>query len=292
MSAVSESNAQRMTLADIVEWYGCEIVPAFASPVTVTSLADSVDCVVPGALFVCRDVRQLHDLPQAVQSGAYAVLVDRSLYGQCPALDIPVMFGSVNDHMIGDLACRLVGNPAATLAVFAVTGQDRRQVDADVDQLAQFLHMLGNPVAQISASGSICMTRTLNIDYPMGILDIQRTLAICAEEGVAAVIIAMEAATLAPHALESVAVDVIGARRDTAERDIDGWKNRYGFIIDRQHHMVCADAGSDALAAEAVGVTDRDHKDRLSFAIAMVMAAGVRRNSVRSALRMADSLAR
>lgn len=62
------------------------------------------------------------------------------------------------------------------MAVFAVTGADEQAVDAGVSQLSEFLHMLGNPVAVITASGSTSMTRTMNLNYPLGILDMQRAL--------------------------------------------------------------------------------------------------------------------
>ena len=57
------------------------------------------------------------------------------------------------------------------------------------------------------------MTRTMNLNYPLGILDMQRALSVCAEDGVAAVIIAMDDRTLAEHALESVNVDVLGTHQ-------------------------------------------------------------------------------
>ena len=45
MSAVSESIAQRVTLGMLVERYGFEVDPPFATNVTITSLSDAVDTV-------------------------------------------------------------------------------------------------------------------------------------------------------------------------------------------------------------------------------------------------------
>lgn len=81
--------------------------------------------------------------------------------------------------------------------------------------------MLGNPVAVITASGSTSMTRTMNLNYPLGILDMQRALSVCAEDGVAAVIIAMDDRTLAEHALESVNVDVLGTEDVKRKRKLE-----------------------------------------------------------------------
>lgn len=47
---------------------------------------------------------------------------------------------------------------------------------------------------------------------------------------------------------------------------------------------------SDALARQAAGTLDQEDEQRLSLAIAMVLAAGVHRTNIRSALRMAKEL--
>ena len=47
MSAVSESIAQRMTLGMLAERYGFDIDPEFASNVTITSLSNAVDTILP-----------------------------------------------------------------------------------------------------------------------------------------------------------------------------------------------------------------------------------------------------
>lgn len=152
--------------------------------------------------------------------------------GRSPMPIYPLLYGDFDDRVLGDLASGLAGGPSNAMAVFAVTGADEQAVDAGVSQLSEFLHMLGNPVAVITASGSTSMTRTMNLNYPLGILDMQRALSVCAEDGVAAVIIAMDDRTLAEHALESVNVDVLGTggcqRKRKLERIEDTLRIRCG----------------------------------------------------------------
>ncbi|PWG63630.1 hypothetical protein [Bifidobacterium callitrichidarum] len=288
MSAVSESIAQRMTLGMLSQRYGLEIDPPFAVNVTVTSLSDSVDTVVPGSLFICG--KDTADLTQAEQAGAYAALLPYSLKSKCPEIGIPRLFGTLDTSLLGDLAAGFAGSPSSTMAVFVVAGTDKGEVDAGASQLADFLHMLGNPVAIISSSGSTSMTRPLSLTYPLGILDMQRTLAVCAEDGVAAVIIAMDDETLQPHALESVNVDVLGSQRSANIGDLASLKSKYAFVADEDLVMIHPTRESDDMAAESPVGSNIMRMRHMSLAIAMVLAAGVRRNNVRSALRVANNL--
>ena len=81
------------------------------------------------------------------------------------------------------------------------------------------------------------MTRTMNLNYPLGILDMQRALSVCAEDGVAAVIIAMDDRTLAEHALESVNVDVLGTEDVNASASLNELKTRYAFVAEHDMSM-------------------------------------------------------
>lgn len=289
MSAVSESIAQRMTLGMLAERYGFDIEPGFASNVTITSLSDAVDTIAPGSMFIC-DAAHLADLPHAEQSGAYAALLPNACRGRDFQLGIPLVFGDCSNHLLGDLASSLAGSPSNAMAVFAVAGDDDDTINAGVAQLAEFLHMLGNPVAVIDSTGSTSMTRSLSLSYPLGILDMQRTLAVCAEDGVAAVIIAMNGSTLQDSALESVNVDVLGTEQIAQDEGVSSLKTRYAFTSDRALALTEPTMESDELAAESPGMYDRVRLGHMSLAVAMVLAAGVRRNNVRSALRVANNL--
>lgn len=289
MSAVSESMAQRMTLGMLAERYGFDLDPQFSAGVTVTSLSDATDSVIPGALFIC-DGDQVSDVAHAEQAGAYAALLPRALKGRCPQSGIPLLFGELNDHVLGDMASNLAGTPSNAMAVFAVAGSDDDTINAGVSQLADFLHMLGNPVAVINSTGSTSMTRTLNLTYPIGILDMQRVLAVCADDGVAAVIIAMNESTLRDHALESVNVDVLGSEHAPAGGGLPALRTRYAFVSEQSLTMTTTTIESDELAADSPAMNDPARLGHMSLAIAMVLAAGVRRNNVRSALRVANNL--
>jgi hypothetical protein len=72
MSAVSESVGRRMTLGYFVEHYGFDLEPRFATDVTITALADDVDSVRPGCLYIPSESVDLKRLEQARSRGAYA----------------------------------------------------------------------------------------------------------------------------------------------------------------------------------------------------------------------------
>ena len=251
----------------LVERYGFEVDPPFATNVTITSLSDAVDTVIPGSLFICTH-EQEPDVLHAAQAGAYAALLPRASKGQIANADIPLLYGDFDDRVLGDLASGLAGGPSN----------------------AEFLHMLGNPVAVITASGSTSMTRTMNLNYPLGILDMQRALSVCAEDGVAAVIIAMDDRTLAEHALESVNVDVLGTEDVNASASLNELKTRYAFVAEHDMSMTSSTPESDEMAADSPAMYDRVRLGHMSLAIAMVLAAGVRKNNIRSALHVANNL--
>ena len=158
---MSESIAQRVTLGMLVERYGFEVDPPFATNVTITSLSDAVDTVIPGSLFICTH-EQEPDVLHAAQAGAYAALLPRASKGQIANADIPLLYGDFDDRVLGDLASGLAGGPSNAMAVFAVTGADEQAVDAGVSQLSEFLHMLGNPVGVVKSSGSTSLERELD----------------------------------------------------------------------------------------------------------------------------------
>ncbi|MDK7113466.1 hypothetical protein QP392_11105, partial [Bifidobacterium breve] len=77
------------------------------------------------------------------------------------------------------------------------------------------------------------------------------TLAVCAEDGVAAVIIARNNATLQREALESVNVDVLGSERVAQGEDVASLKTRDAFVSDRALALTVPTGESDELAAES-----------------------------------------
>lgn len=293
MSAVSESVTQRMTLGYLADRYGFELSPAFAGPVTITSLADDIDSIRPGALYIPSRSVDLERLEQAQERGAYAALVPHAMRPARADIGMPLLFAEPTDGQLGRLAAELTGNPSSQLAVFAVAGPDPKDVESAVRRAARVLHMLGNPVGIISAYGSASLERQLGLGYPLSILDVQRTLAVCAEDGAAAVVIALDGRTLADGALSGVSVDVLGAvgavpgqGATPAER----MRARFGFDGPSEGRTTVRTSESDALAEQAAPDLGREERLHLSLAVSMMMAAGVRRNNIRNALRVADEL--
>ena len=325
MSAVSEAVARRMTLGYLADTYGLELDPDFASGVTVTSIADDVDSVAPGSLYVPAQSVDVKRLEEARARGAYE---------DGPA-QMPLLRARLTSRQLGDIASDIAGTPSNALAIFVVGSDDPKRSERYASCVADFLHMLGNPVGVVKSSGSTSLERELDLTYPLSILDVQQTLSVCAEDGAAAMVFALNDRTLKSDALTSVNVDVIGldSARDLRQPTPSGtgedsrageggeaaspsgqWASGeepagsagdarddlaqarqlgagFGFEVDEQTHVARADAQSDLLAAQAPFASDRDSIRELSLAIAMVMAAGIRRNNIRSALRVSHELA-
>ena len=297
MGSVSEAIARRTTLGSLAERYGCELVPPFAGDVTITSLADDVRSVTPGALFVPSGEPDAASLARARQAGAYAAAVPASAREQGEAAELPLLVGDFGDGRLGMMASDVAGSPASSLAVFTMAG-DAQSVEPNARRLARLLHMLGNPVALIGSFGSTSLERDMELDYPLGPLDVQRVLSLCQEDGVAAAIIALDDATLAPQALAGITVDVLGTdgmdsdpRKTTSA---EAASERYGFAMDDQTHLVGRTGESDQIAMQfpAPGEQSMAEVKRSSLAVAMVMAAGVRKNNIRNALRVSHDLGR
>ncbi len=292
MSAVSESITHRTTLGQLAERYGWALVPSFTSGVTVTSLVDNLDSITSGALAVLGDATNAETLYHARSRGAYAAIVSPAVYETLPNdVDLPLLVGEINARRLGQLACLMAGEPSTSLAVFAVCGDQSAQA---AEQLARCLHVLGNPMGLLSASGSYSLKRALNLDYPLNALDMQQCLAVCCEDGAAAVVIALDGQSVAPDGLQAVSVDVIGSLQSTTPRAdqayIERLQDEYGFVVDgRMRLSVCTEESNmmASIAAQSLRSYDERH---LSLAIAMMLAAGVRRASIRNALLVADDL--
>ena len=291
MSAVSESMNRRMTLGLLASRYGFDLDPTSAAEVTITSIADDVESVRPGALFVPSADVDVHQLSQAQEQGAYGAIVPHALRGQTDDIQIPLISAEPTMGQLGKLVSDMAGNPSDALAVFAITGKNREIVESEVRNLADFLHMLGNPVGVISAGNSQSLERFLDLNYPLSILDVQRTMAVCAEDGAAAVILALSEETLNDDALQSVNVDVLGCDdKGLSEAEIVKSVARFGCTVGKQTHIAGRTQESDALAAQAAEAYGQADSSALSLSIAMVLAAGVRKANIKSALRVSRDL--
>ena len=308
MSAVSEAVARRMTLGYLADTYGLELDPDFASGVTVTSIADDVDSVAPGSLYVPAQSVDVKRLEEARARGAYAALVPPSMKHEDGPAQMPLLRARLTSRQLGDIASDIAGTPSNALAIFVVGSDDPKRSERYASCVADFLHMLGNPVGVVKSSGSTSLERELDLTYPLSILDVQQTLSVCAEDGAAA---ARDLRQPTPSGTgedsrageggeaaspsgqwasgEEPAGSAGDARDDLAQARQLG--AGFGFEVDEQTHVARADAQSDLLAAQAPFASDRDSIRELSLAIAMVMAAGIRRNNIRSALRVSHELA-
>ncbi len=388
MNAVDEFSRTRVTLGFAAQQYGFEVIPSFASGITITSLACDVRNVKPGCLFIPANRVDKRQLEAARDAGAYAAMVTPEFRSEAMSVGIPLLVSSNNPVTLGKLACDVNNDPSSFIATFAIAGDDDDEVYANVIRLADFLHMLGNPIGVISAAGSNSLQRELDLEYPLGIVDIQHNLSVCVEDGAAAVVIALNSATLKKDALQSVNIDVLGVesnnalamagsldlyksdsslqaiehsggdlaydsslanskdksqasgaleakskvnansedsqdsyeskskessesliysnRKDDSKIDskIDessiksarpvmsfyNLQQRYGFISHERSYCVMRSRESDELAALADQIGGKSVSKHLSLSIAMVLAAGVRRGTIKSALRVFHEL--
>ena len=79
-----------------------------------------------------------------------------ALRGQTDDIQIPLIYAEPTMGQLGKLVSDMAGNPSDALAVFAITGKNREIVESEVRNLADFLHMLGNPVGVILCRPSMC----------------------------------------------------------------------------------------------------------------------------------------
>lgn len=154
MSSLSEAATHRTTLGMLADRYGYELSPKFSRAVTVTSLASDIDSVTAGSLFMPGKRIDAARVAAASRKGAYAVMLPKSMRSSDLEADIPLVYADPTPREIGQIASNMTGNPAGTLAVFAIAGINDDQIHANVEMLSQFLHMLGNPVGTICAGDS------------------------------------------------------------------------------------------------------------------------------------------
>lgn len=291
--STNESSAKRETLGRLSRQYGFALVPEFATGVTVTSLSDSMDRVKPGSLYISMKSLSQENLKQIEQRGAYAALLPLRMRESASDGEFPLLFADPTGEQLGGIASDIAGAPAQLLAVFAVAGKDIDEVQATVIRLAEVLHMLGNPVGIISAAGSKSLERQLSLEYPVNMLAVQHNLAVCVEDGAAAVIISLDEGTLQHDALQAVGVDVLGCLDDDEDRRALQQRQtmeRYGYTINDRRSPTMRTKESDSLARQASLPQDYASQNRLSLALSMVMAAGVHKSSISNALRITHEL--
>ncbi len=91
-------------------------------------------------------------LRQVQALGAYGAVVPHALRGKNGWRSDSFDLCRTDCATVGKLASEMAGSPSDSLAVFAVAGSNTQTVEQGVRDLADFLHMLGNPVGVISAA--------------------------------------------------------------------------------------------------------------------------------------------
>ncbi len=353
MSALSEASDEHITLGDLRERYGLKGFQSHVDPVTITSVANTVEEVTPGALFLLDydsatvnygDAFSL--INQASLHGAYAAVIsmhdstqlrnDQASGGQASAVqssvdqtsddrilmqcDIPVFTADLSKEDIGHISADLAGQPSDSLAIFAVCGVHAQK---SVEVLGQLLHMLGNPVGIISFAGSRSVDQPIEISYPLNAIDVQKLLAGMLEDGATSVVLSIDDETFDESSLTSISIDVLGLvseklskgnnyeideRADTLtsylgnRAKIQRILKKYGTAVDNNTHYTEVTeesrqiVESDLENLESMGesihgsaATEYD-VDTVAICVAMVMQAGVKKNSIKSALRLSQEL--
>ncbi len=200
-----------------------------------------------------------------------------------------------------------------------VSSNRNSDADADIDPvvsgLYDLLHYLGNPLGVIDKRGGISLERELHLHTPLSPIDIQRMLFVMVEDGATSVIIHIDDSTLEALSLTKVDVDVytntvqetfnvpeLGTQhsfrprktKHDEEEDLRRVARQnvqpYGATIHDQ--TMCVETTDDArdLVREALGDDDSDRFENLATAVSMVLAAGVKRNSVKSALQLSHEM--
>lgn len=288
MSALSEAGTEHLTVSDLRERYGLLTNARYAGRVTLTSIANDLKSVSPGALYMPLEHDVTADcVARAQAQGAYAVLLPSSALQQGIGGDIPVLYGDLTAAERGRIAADIAGHPSNSIAVFLIVGEQAQEQTA---ALAGLLHVLGNPVGQISYQHSKSLERHLIEDYPLNELDVQRMLSVFVEDGASAVIIGADDQALMPGALESVVTDVCaiseGDDPNAGSPALKEEMEHFGVTLRERTHLAHRSAETDEMAAHRDSDSDDATKRRLSLAIAMVMKAGVRKGNIRSALRV------
>jgi UDP-N-acetylmuramoyl-L-alanyl-D-glutamate--2,6-diaminopimelate ligase len=112
-------------LRTVAEWVGGTLRRAQGGSVHVTGLTLNSRLVGPGDLYAALPGSRVHGAefaPAAVDSGAVAVLTDAAGAQTLAGLDVPVCVVERPRAVLGALAARLHGDPAAALTTVGITG--------------------------------------------------------------------------------------------------------------------------------------------------------------------------
>lgn len=238
MSSVNEAITGHLTVGDIRRRYGINVSGPHSDAVTLTSVADALEDITPGALYLSSsthyDSRIVH---AAAKRGAYAIafmISDKTEAHNIPVeTEIPVIYAALSNKQRAGIASELAGNPAQLLAVFAVQGS--RSVFV-MRELYDILHYLGNPLGVIDHRGGVSLDRELWLKTPLSPLDVQRMLYVMVEDGATSVIVHVDDSVLEAEALSEVGIDIYG-NSDKKPLSVPTLEVPQGFLPKRNAHM-------------------------------------------------------
>ncbi len=200
---------QPATLAQVADALGVA-APEAGADVLVSGLTLASDRVREGDLFAAVPGTARHGADfaaAAVAAGAAAVLTDRAGLAAASAAGVPVLVVDEVRSVLGGLAARLAGNPAAAMTVFAVTGTSGKTTTTYL--LEAGLRAAGRRPGVIGTTGA----RVDGRPVPSALTtpeapDLHRLLALMAGAGAGAVALEVSSHALVLHRVDGLVADV------------------------------------------------------------------------------------
>jgi len=173
--------------------------------------------VKPGALFFCTPglVRDAHDFaPQAVESGAVALMVERRL-----PIDVPQVLVEDVRKAISYAACEFFGNPAGKMTMIGITGTKGKTTSSFL--IKSIMEAAGKKTGLIGTVCSMIGDEVIpaNLTTPDPV-EMQTLLYRMAEAGCECVVMEVSAHALDMHRLAGVKFDV-GAFSNFSQDHLD-----------------------------------------------------------------------
>ncbi len=208
---------RRASLAQVSSWTGAVLAPDLASgsgspptDVTVTGLSLSSRRVQPGDIYAALPGSQVHGASyaaDAVAAGAAAVLTDEEGTRIAGDLGVPLLVLENPRGVLGSLASRLHGDPAASLRLMAVTGTQGKTTTTRL--LEGGLTAVGVSAAVIGTVG----TRIAGRDVQTSLTtpeapDLHALFAVMLEQGVTACAMEVSSHALVMGRVDGVVFDV------------------------------------------------------------------------------------
>ncbi len=194
-------------LRDVAAWVGARL--AGDPDLAVTGLTLASQRVVPGDLYAALPGTRAHGIAYAdaaLRAGAVAVLTDEAGAARAPA-GVPLLVVDRPRAVLGALAARLHGEPAAAMRMIGVTGTQGKTTTTRLVEAG--LQGSGTPAAVVGTVG----TRIAGDDVPTALTtpeapDLHALFAVMRERGVLACAMEVSSHALVMGRVEGVVFDV------------------------------------------------------------------------------------